>query len=323
MKRIGGEFEFGQDGIFYCFTDSGRSSLRLILRSGLSRKKFLVPNFICKIILDILDQENVDYSFYNINEDLSIDKGSLKAKDFDVLYVIDYFGQRQEGLDAITGASKILIEDAVFLPEVKKPKGIKNWIGFNSLRKILPLADGSLIQSTVKLNENLIHKAQAPFVDYKYKAKAIKYEFINENRHKEKDYLRLFKKGEVMIDQQALIYMASAKSLYSMIDFFKKARIEKEIRDDNYYTISKLLKKYSIGLHSEFYSFCILRSAVGDRLRKFLFKKKVFLPVHWPENGKVQNILYRELISIPVDSRYNKQDMKHIAGLIGKFLRKA
>ena len=65
MKIIGGEAELRQNELNEYFTDSGRSSIRLILNK-LKGKYFLIPNHLCEIILKIFDEFEVNYSFYNI-----------------------------------------------------------------------------------------------------------------------------------------------------------------------------------------------------------------------------------------------------------------
>src|SRR5690606_23478901 len=80
-------------------TDSGRSSIRLILLSGFERKRFLLPDFICEVVPRLFDELRVPYSFYRVREDLTVDPASVASLSFDVLYVVDYFGQRQEYRD--------------------------------------------------------------------------------------------------------------------------------------------------------------------------------------------------------------------------------
>ena len=75
-----------------------------------------------------------------------------------MLYVIDYFGARQRYRELVNG-DQWVVEDAVFLPVVEPPADPANWIGFNSYRKISPLADGSLVRSTAPLAGEL-HRAR-------------------------------------------------------------------------------------------------------------------------------------------------------------------
>lgn len=95
-KVIGGEKEVERDNLYHYTTDSGRSSIRLILQSGLESKKFLVPNFLCEVILDVLEEFKVDYTLYNVEKDLTTNLSDYDLDEFEVLFVIDYFGKENE-----------------------------------------------------------------------------------------------------------------------------------------------------------------------------------------------------------------------------------
>ena len=116
------------------FTDSGRSSLRLFLRNIDKNKKILIPNFLCEVIVKILEEENIKYEFYNILNDLSIDKTTVVNKVFDIFYVINYFGMLLD-TSKIKLDDKIVVEDNVFLYDFYNINNYKNWFAFNSFRK--------------------------------------------------------------------------------------------------------------------------------------------------------------------------------------------
>ncbi len=317
MRIIGGEAELIQTRLNEYFTDSGRSSLRLLLHK-LKTKRFLIPNYLCEIIVKIFNEFEIDYSFYNINSDLLIDTSSIEKKNYDVLYIINYFGQNQDICDFID-QEMIVIEDNVFLPQFENSMNIDNWVGFNSFRKISPIADGSLIKSTFKLPDELVKENRSDFAQMKYMAKDIKYYYLKDNRYSEEEYLALFKLAEKKLDMQGEIYNISSHSLFRLFDFI--GRIEQEYSDrvENYNVLDSCLSNKSVKIKTKFPSFYILSVDLRDELRQYLFSKKIFLPVHWPSINGVSSDLYKTLISIPVDSRYNKDDMIRIAELVNEF----
>ena len=126
MKNIGGEIELNSSSDYEYFTDSGRSSLRLILKN-LNKKKFLVPNFLCKIILEIFNENNINYDFYQIDENLNLSKKTILNSKYDVLYIINYFGKYQK-IDKQILNKKIIIEDNVFLPFFYNIRKVKKCI---------------------------------------------------------------------------------------------------------------------------------------------------------------------------------------------------
>ena len=60
----------------------------------------------------------------------------------------NYFGQNNL-LESIVDKERIVVEDNVFMPLFYNNNNLPLWIGFNSFRKISPLADGSIIKSTI------------------------------------------------------------------------------------------------------------------------------------------------------------------------------
>jgi hypothetical protein len=274
MKNIGGEMEFKTD-IFEALTDSGRSSLRLALKSLPSKKiKFLLPDFLCGIIPDVFDETGLEYSFYKIKSDLSIDWESVKKENYDAFYAINYFGQRHD-LKNIP-SDKLLVEDCAFLPVLSKPEFLQNWISFNSFRKISNAPDGSVVRSTIPIDKNLKSNDPAAFSALKAKAGKIKSEFINEGLCQEKDYLELFEKGEKAIDLQSDIYSISESAALRILDLMETLESEKNARMKNYKALDAFLSGKSISIKTDFYTFYVLLAEKRDELRNFLFGEKIF-----------------------------------------------
>lgn len=322
LKVFGGEIETKSDGLFSYITDSGRSSLRLILQGVGITKKYLLPVFLCKVIIDIFKELKINYSFYDLKGDLSIDAKSIQRNNFDVLYVIDYFGNKDEKIKTVVARKHIVIEDCVFLPLIEKPDHLNNWVGFNSFRKISALADGSIIKSTIRLDEGLIMEQTSEFSYWKYKAKDMKYNYLNGNLYSEDEYITIFQKAENMIDKQNGIHTISKRSLFKLFDFYLNMEKEFQIRRANYKILDEHFQHHSIKNNTAYPSFYVLCLENRDDLRNYLFQYSIFLPVHWPSAGEIlHNSQYAKLISIPVDSRYTEDNMLRVSGLINKFLK--
>lgn len=315
---IGGEAEWNSEGLFSYLTDSGRSSLRLLLRSGFREKRFLIPDYFCKVIVEVLDEHDVNYAFYKVREDLSIDMANVMGKDFDVFYQINYFGQRQD-LGAIRNSGKWIVEDCVFLPVIEPPPGVSNWIGFNSFRKISPLADGSILKSTCELSAECMLHEEAAFASLKYKAKQIKYDYLHKGLSSEDEYLALFGEAEALADKQRDIYSISQRSMFNLLDFYRRLEREYAIRRENYRVLDEVLNPLSIPMYAEYPALYVLSVDQRGQLREYLYTQKIFLPAHWPNTYGIKNELYSRVISIPLDSRYNQADMQRVAGHIRIF----
>lgn len=321
LKLIGGEAALPDSEYDFCFTDSGRSSLRLILRSLPAGLKYLLPDFLCSSVIAVFDELKIEYSFYKIKNDFSIDASSIGDKNFDVFYNISYFG-RSGKIPGCISRDKMLIDDNVFLPDFEMNKSFRSWAGFNSFRKISPVADGSLAKASFKLKKDFIAKGDAPFAGSRYLAKKMKYEFFAEGKYSEREYLDVFEKSEYDLDLQRKIYGISERSRLELLKFFRNIQAEESARTRNFDLLAELLKGFGKPVKTAFCSFYPLLVDDRDLLRKYLFGKKIFLPVHWPGGGLPANMLYDRIISIPVDSRYSPADMKRVALSISDFYMK-
>ena len=322
LKFIGGESALASEEYDLCFTDSGRSSLKLILKSLPKKLKYLLPDFLCSSVIDVFDKLGLKYSFYKIKSDFSIDAESVSNSKFDVFYNINYFGRINKPQSFI-GTDKILIDDNVFLPDFERNEAFEKWAGFNSFRKISPAADGSILKASFKIEKQFSSSSSAPFADLKYQGKAIKYEFLAKGKYSEKKYLSLFNEAETMLDNQTQIYGISDRSMAELLKFFKNITKEETARKKNFAVLAKMFKKSGKPCKMEFYSFYPLLLEQRDALRKHLLSKNIFLPVHWPGNNQTCNMLYDKIISIPLDSRYSESDMKRAAKAILDFYMKS
>lgn len=318
MKTIGGEAELQYDKYSTYFTDSGRSSLRLILRS-LTLKLVALPDYLCSVITDVFVQEDVKFTYYTVNADFSIDVVTI-PKECDAIYVIDYFGFMHDYLRKMPLVDdKIIIEDNVFSPHVTNILQFKNWISFNSYRKFSVCAEGSLLQSNIELNSDLIQKSSAPFIIAKYQAKRIKYGYFNHNLYSEEDYLDLFKEGEDALNQQREIFSISPQGLNQIIRFHESLAFETKQRDKNYHVLQKLISPIGFDI-ANFKSFFVFSCENIQYIRNELMNREIFLARHWPNIYNISNTLYQNLLSIPLDSRYDENDMEKAGKIISKYL---
>lgn len=318
MKPIGGELSFQSLNENIYFTDSGRSSLRLFIKCGNQNKNFLIPDFFCEVIENVLIQEQVSYEFYHVLEDLTIDTTSILDKQFDVFYTINYFGQLSNMKD-LNINEKIVIEDNVFLCDFENVNNFKYWFGFNSFRKIFQLTDGSLIKTNLNIDSSQIIQSQAQFVQIKYEAKNLKYEYLYNNVGNEKNYIRLFEDGEELLNNQKDIYSMCPISIFQMMknDKYKEQSISKKYYD----LLLQEFKPYCLNYNVDFYSYFVMKISKRDELRKYLFSKNIFLPIHWPQSSQ-ENSLYHQVISIPLFAQYSLDDMKYISITIKEFYEK-
>ncbi|MDG0817351.1 aspartate aminotransferase family protein [Bdellovibrio svalbardensis] len=267
--------------------------------------------------MDILKDEKVDFEFYHIDQNLSFKVGDIDRQKFDIFYLINYFDQtpikKSQFLDG-----KILLEDCVFQLNFENRLDAKQWYGFNSYRKITEMADGSLVKTNLEISKDW-HAGEAPFVKERYHAKELKSFFVKNGEGSEAAYLELFRKTEEALDRQTQIYDMSQRSRSILID--KMAHLNNDLvaRLRNRDALQSFLGEWSLINNVQDPSFFVIKTKNRDELRSYLRKKNIFLPIHWPHFG-VDNILYNEIISVPLFSYYSVQDMELVGKLIQEFL---
>lgn len=316
-KQMGGEQELSSSDLFYGVTNSGRSSLRWILESmNLRGKCILVPDFLCQIVIDVLREYEIEITFYSVDEELSYQLNG-KETEFDALYVIRYFGYDSGALEqTLSKLHTATIIDDVFGVEPPTINGTQHWCYFNSLRKISFVADFSQVVSNKPL-KSIEKKRLDVFSQVKYLAKEQKFSYLNTGQGSEEEYLHQFNLGESILNESKNIYQASDSSIYQATRFCQSLKSETDIRQRNLSLAKKLLKsKQYIDITSQFPSFLPLKLKHRDIVRKALMSKNVFLAVHWPATDKTDNVLTEQLLSIPLDSRYNDRDIERICHLI-------
>jgi hypothetical protein len=316
MKPIGGELALNSLVEDLFFTDSGRSSLRLFIRSGNKDKKFLIPDFLCQIIEDVLIQEKVTYEFYKINSDLSINVNSIFNKEYDVFYLINYFGEFQN-IDNLDINDKIVIEDNVFFYDFKNHNNFKKWFAFNSFRKVTPFPDGSLIKSNIFIDKSQINSQESSFCQKKYVAKELKFGYLNNKIDiYESDYLKYFEEGESILNKQNDIFSISNRTIFHLANYnFQKILEETK---NNFDFLHRNLSDFWLNKSLVEYNFFVMKVENRDLLRKYLFSKNIFLPIHWSDFSS-KNGLSNEVISIPMFSNYNINEMVYIVQNIREF----
>jgi hypothetical protein len=311
MTPIGGELELAKNDYEVYFTDSGRSSLRLFLRSADHKdKKYLLPDFLCDVIEEVFKKEDIDYEFYEITPSLKIDTKTLKNKQFDALYIINYFGLNHD-LSNVNLQDKILIEDNVFFHAFDNSHNANKWFAFNSFRKSSNLADGSHIKTNILLDSTLITCEEAPFSALKYKAKDIKYRFKNYHEQSEELYLKKFEKAESMLDIQNEIYHMSSRSFNEIIQ--NDINRSQALRKQRFERLLNIFGKKCINPHPSFYSYFIISIDKRDTFQEMLSKEQIYLPVHWKT---LNNILHKSILSIPLFETYKDEEFERLVNAL-------
>lgn len=313
-KEIGGYFSLEINQLYDNIGDdlalnSATNCLRYLIRKEKIIKLY-VPNFICPSVKIALENENCSIIYYDIDSNF-VPKTKFKENDY-ILYT-NYFGIFSKNVKQLAKTYKNLIVDnaqAFFMP----PYGFAS---IYSIRKFFGIPDGAIIRFREKnfsydnnldidiSYSNCSHLLKRMDVDAK----------IGYND---------FRLNEQIIENKSVKIISNlSKKLFNSINIEQT----KQKRLENFYFLHTKLKqsnKFIFELSNDdaplFYPYIIANS---KSLKQYLIKNNIFIPTYWNDNYKddFASYLRDNLIPLPIDQRYNLDDMKFIIDIIKEFCK--
>ena len=324
------------------YMDSGRSATA-VLNKVLKQGTILLPLYICESVINVY-KEWFTIRFYKINKDFSVD-----IKDFEkklkegaaIVYIMHYFGQLQDKdfleylLKKRAECGFVIIEDTTH-SVFTKARTVGDYC-VCSLRKWFPIMDGGILYSEKPLSaivgQGIPHKNPSE----KLNAMILKHLHIEGKLDCNRLYRKIFMDEEDKLDSQKEVYYMSDLSKCLLSYFSVSELMEKRKR--NYQELDNIMK--GIGVKGalegeEFVPLCYpMYIENRDEFRKYLIDRQVYCAVHWPlenleseQNGTdlkwddtaIQ--MSRNIISLPIDQRYDKKHMQYLGSLIKDYVER-
>lgn len=310
----------------HVWLSTGRDCLEYIIQSlALDEKDtVLLPAYLCPEMLTPFENHGVKIRFYKITKDLTISSqdflGEISKGDVRAALIINYFGWPDPGRTDIRMLCNkhgvVLIEDCAQSPFSKFP--LIGDLKFYTFRKSLPVPDGASISDIVlpvRTNPatNFARtRLKAGMTKNPVERRAL---FIKAEKELVNKYTRPAK------------MLKESEEILCKLDF---ARIA-EIRRKNYLFLAQELQQAK-GLRT-IYPFLLMDDVVpfglpiicDDRelLKEKLISKKIFPPIHWAMPKAIDRKIYPDshwlserILTIPVDQRYDEDDMKRISKVL-------
>lgn len=318
IKAIGGYFELadvdcenGRMPVEGIALNTCRNALEYIILQLTDVKRVFIPYFTCEAVVEPLKRLPVEFVFYRINEQLEIYE-ELVLEEGDYLIANNYFGIKDKYIaDLAEKYGERLIVDnaqALFSPMIPGIKAVY------STRKFVGVADGGFafgvsVESALKYEtDNTLGRDSHLYIR---KEKGAEAGF--------KDY----QANECKLNNQPIKRISpQTRSILLKIDY----NLIVEKRRNNFQFISKALgSKNQLQLPSIDSFICpmVYPFMTNDEsLRERLIKNKVFVARYWPnvlEWCKEEDFEYRlatQIIPLPIDQRYGKNDMERILEII-------
>lgn len=318
MKEIGGYFElelakndeYHEDAIKL---NTGRNSLEYVLKSN-RYKKIYIPFYICDSILEPITKVGIKYEYYHIDEGFNIKLDLTKLEKDELLLYVNYFGICTKQVKKLLNGSTdyefdICIDNTQAFYNM--PKGEQHTL--YSARKFFGVFDGAYLYTKNKFKVKLEKEISYDKSDYLLKRIDLG------ASHGYAD----FKSSSKYHSNQPIKQMSNlSRRILQSIDYKKCA----QIRMDNFKYLHQMLKAYnSLELDMESIECPMVYPLYIDRaslIRKTLISQGVFVAQYWPGvTDKVNKFshemeMVEKIIPLPIDQRYNIEDMEYIVQII-------
>ena len=310
MREIGGYIELDTYTGSMLYADGvklncGRNALAYLIEAK-KIKKIYMPKYMCDSNDKILVDNGVEVVRYNIGLDF---KPQIKEWD-GWLYIVNFYGQLSNEYLSMLG-DRIIVDNA----QAYFQEPIQNIDTLYTCRKFFGVADGAILytDSKLEIEERDESYERMNFLLGRYERTASEFyqEYVDNNKFFRNEPIKLMSK--------------LTENLLHGIDY----EMVKKKRTGNF--------SY---LHRQFSSINKLRLTVpqgafmyplyienGAEVRKRLQTKKIFIPTLWPavfdncDEDEFEYDLAKNILPIPVDQRYEEQDMQYIVEEIANAIK--
>ena len=335
------------DGYFETFNQygkciwlrSGREALHLVaLNLNLEKKQpiVLMPAYCCHSMVDPFEKAGWKVVYYRLNEDLTVDLDylslALTKECPNAILTMNFYGSAStnEAVNCIKKRNPNckVIEDfshcSFSLADIFDPK-VDYYV--TSIRKSIGVCDGSVIISKESLDESFIEEGETDFVNSRRDSQKLKAEYTySQDKEQKSVFFPELRRQEGELDAFEGVHRISVPGK-EMMRVLNGGMI-RYARQQNMKHILDLLggKVESIPgidrcLSGAPFSFPILVKNRDDVQQK-LAKRGVYAPVLWPISDEARTVcpvsarIANEMLSIPIDQRYNYDDIVDIAKIV-------
>ncbi|MBC5991605.1 hypothetical protein [Pontibacter cellulosilyticus] len=317
MKPIGGFFELELPGSTTTYhptalaLSTGRACLRLMLKN-IDISKCYVPFFTCNALYDPFHLESVSLEFYGLDKSLDPNvTPSLRAGEY-FLY-INYFGIKSNTVNKLLEiyGDKLIVDNTHLFFH----KGYKHNWSFTSARKYFGVPDGAYLYSPSPIYPKL----------NRFKDISLNHNLLRLLGSQEKSYEE-YDKYEKSLNSEVNSISIVSERLLSLVNYEQV----KSRRLDNFnYIQSELghLNELKIDIDAETvpFTYPFLPNRILDKNK--LYINGLFIPSLWsdPSNRDCSGYSFDKelglrLLPLPIDHRYNLNDMKFLVNKVKELL---
>lgn len=318
---------------------SGREALHLValnVKGNRQEPIVLMPAYCCHSMVDPFEKAGWKVVYYRLNEDLTVNLDYLAhvltTECPQAVLTMNFYGSAftKKAVDCIKKSNPIckVIEDfshcTFSLAGIYDPQ-IDYYV--TSIRKSIGVSDGAVIISHTALDEKYIEVGDTEFVNYRRDCQKLKAQYVYSQRADEKNvFFPELRRQEGELDNFSGVHRIS-KTGEAMLKTVNGEMIAYARRENMKHLWGLLNGKVEMvhGLERSFdgapFSLPILVKN-RDEVQKNLAQKGVYAPVLWPIADVARDIcpvsarMADEMLSIPIDQRYNYDDIEDIASIV-------
>lgn len=295
--------------------NSGHGALQLILQHINMVTKVWIPYYTCNIVLDTLKKLRIRYEFYHINYDLEVVE-LPRLRENEYLVYVNYFGIMDRYVDflaEIYGAQLIIDNAQAFFACPHK-----DCYQIYSPRKFVGVPDGGVALSPVGLDISYLQSG---------KSYDICQHLLMRSEGLVLEGYDYFKNNEKTLGFESLKKMSTiTQKILHSLDYESIISIRRHNYKylDSHLHASNGLKKLLYRRNIEECECPMIYPYYTDdlHLRERLIRQHIFVAQYWPnvfEWCSINDIEYslcQHIIPLPIDQRYNKDDMNKIINMI-------
>lgn len=306
-------------------------------------KSVMIPAYTCKTVIDPFEQSDWICCYYGIKDDLRIDQDSfleiLNSRKPQMVVFHPYYGcdlnpEEKALLKKAKESGAIVVEDLTQSIYLNKDDPLVDYY-VGSLRKWYPIPDGSFLYSR-RMDKNNDWKNLPEYEEFVEMQKDSMYlrgqYYLSGDNETKQISIRMNKRAVRYISEMPI-------SLHRMSEYGHEILLHQDelfnqrSRIENYHTLHELLccnssiRVVKPNVNEVVSSPLYFPVFADDRtaLQKTLAMERIYAPILWPIpnedvliNRNVEHI-YSHILLIPVDQRYERDDMERIAGIINTF----
>lgn len=315
MESIGGYFslelpkyeEYHKDAIRL---NTGRNCLEYILRARRYSKVY-IPYYTCEVILEPFYKLDVNYEFYHINQDFEL-ADDIQLKVDEALLYTNYYGLKQryvEYLAELFGQQLVVDNTQAFYD--KPINGIDT---FYTCRKFFGVPDGAYLYTDQLLDDEFEQ-------DESYERMTFLLKRIDLGA--EEGYADFREQSRLLVGQSIKRMSKLTERLMQSIDYQLAAKRRRENFELLHLSLYES-NQYYVHLTADAVPMVYPYLTERKNLRDYLIKNRIYVARYWPnvrEWTTKDDIEYKLALQtqyLPVDQRYEVEDMKRILEVINE-----